>query len=352
MRSEITTPEVLTEESAVELSLRPQRLAEFIGQPKVKESLKIAIDAALARREPLDHTLFHGPPGLGKTTLAMLMARELGVNVKTTSGPVLEKPGDLVGILTNLREGDILFIDEIHRLRPIIEEFLYPAMEDYRIDIRLSEGPKAQTVTVPVERFTLVGATTRFGLLTPPMRARFGIIQRLNYYGTDELRIIVERSADILRVGCEDGGATEIARRSRGTPRVANRLLRRVRDYAQVRADGVITAAVADEALQMLDVDEYGLDEMDGRILKAIIEHFDGGPVGLNTLAVAVGEDAGTLEEVYEPFLIQNGFLMRTPRGRVATNRAFQRFGYALPAERAAAPDPQANLFDESPGSP
>ena len=346
MRSEITTPEVLTEESAVELSLRPQRLAEFVGQPKVKESLKIAVDAALARREPLDHVLFHGPPGLGKTTLAMLMARELGVNIKTTSGPVLEKPGDLVGILTNLREGDILFIDEIHRLRPIIEEFLYPAMEDYKIDIRLSDGPRAQTVTMPVERFTLVGATTRFGLLTPPMRARFGIIQRLNYYDTKELAFIIERSAEILQVECDSDGAREIARRSRGTPRVANRLLRRVRDYAQVRADGVITKAVADEALQMLDVDEYGLDEMDGRVIKALIEHFDGGPVGLNTLAVAVGEDAGTLEEVYEPFLIQNGFLMRTPRGRVATNRAFERFGFALPAERQQAPESQQSLFE------
>src|SRR5690606_30410502 len=318
MRSEITTPEVLSEESAVELSLRPRRLAEFIGQPKVKESLRIAIDAALARREPLDHTLFHGPPGLGKTTLAMLMARELGVSVKTTSGPVLEKPGDLVGLLTNLKEGDILFIDEIHRLRPIIEEFLYPAMEDYKIDIRLSDGPRAQTITMPIERFTLVGATTRFGLLTPPMRARFGIIQRLNYYSTEDLCVIVQRSAEVLDVECTPEGALEIARRSRGTPRVANRLLRRVRDYAQVRAEGVITAEVAAEALRMLDVDEYGLDEMDARVLKTIIEQFDGGPVGLNTLAVAVGEDAGTLEEVYEPFLIQNGFLMRTPRGRVA----------------------------------
>src|SRR5512141_2904913 len=249
MRSEITTPEVLTEESAVELSLRPQRLQEFIGQPKVKETLRIAIDAALGRKEPLDHTLFHGPPGLGKTTLAILMARELGVNIKTTSGPVREKPGDLVGILTNLREGDILFIDEIHRLRPIVEEFLYPAMEDYRIDIRLSDGPKAQTVSMPVERFTLVGATTRFGLLTPPMRARFGIVQRLNYYSDDELTIIITRSAEIMGVGCEPAGAVEIARRSRGTPRVANRLLRRVRDFAQVRADGIITKTVADDAL-------------------------------------------------------------------------------------------------------
>ena len=346
MRSEITTPEVLSEESAIELSLRPQRLAEFIGQPKVKDSLRIAIDAARGRREPLDHTLFHGPPGLGKTTLAMLIAREMAVNIKTTAGPVLEKPGDLVGILTNLREGDILFIDEIHRLRPIIEEFLYPAMEDYRIDIRLSEGPKAQTVTMPIERFTLIGATTRFGLLTPPMRARFGIVQRLNFYTADDLSEIITRSAEILNVECTREGAHELARRSRGTPRVANRLLRRVRDYAQVRAQGVITADVAAEGLAMLDVDEYGLDEMDARILKSIIEHFDGGPVGLNNLAVAVGEDAGTLEEVYEPFLIQNGFLMRSSRGRIATNNAYRRFGYALPPARAGLPESQVNLFD------
>ncbi|HUP88277.1 MAG TPA: Holliday junction branch migration DNA helicase RuvB [Longimicrobiales bacterium] len=346
MRSEITTPEVLSDESVVELSLRPQRLAEFIGQPKVKDSLRIGIDAALGRKEPLDHTLFHGPPGLGKTTLAILMARELGVNIKTTSGPVLEKPGDLVGILTNLREQDILFIDEIHRLRPVIEEFLYPAMEDYRIDIRLSEGPRAQTVNMPIEKFTLIGATTRFGLLTPPMRARFGIIQRLNFYSAEDLTVIVQRSADILGVQCKADGAVEIARRSRGTPRVANRLLRRVRDYAQVRAGGIITKDVADEALLMLDVDEYGLDEMDARILKTLIEHFEGGPVGLNTLAVAVGEDSGTLEEVYEPFLIQNGFLMRTPRGRQATNRAFARFGYSLPASRLGIPEQQVNLFE------
>ncbi len=330
-RTEITTPEALSEESVVELSLRPQRLSEFIGQEKVKESLRIYIDAALARREPLDHTLFFGPPGLGKTTLAELIARELGVNIRTTSGPALEKPGDLVGTLTNMREGDILFIDEIHRLRPVIEEFLYPAMEDYKIDIRLSEGPKAQTITMQVERFTLVGATTRLGMLTPPLRARFGIEQRLNYYPVDALELIVHRTADVLKVDIHADGATEIARRARGTPRVANRLLRRIRDYAQVKADGIITRPVADEALRLLDVDQYGLDDMDARILRAIIEKFDGGPVGISTIAAAVGEDAGTIEEVYEPFLVQNGFLQRTPRGRVATNQAYRHFGFMPP---------------------
>lgn len=339
-RAEITTPEVLADESVVELSLRPQKLAEFIGQPKVKESLRIYIDAALARREPLDHTLFFGPPGLGKTTLAELIARELGVNIHATSGPALEKPGDLVGTLTNMREGDILFIDEIHRLRPVIEEFLYPAMEDYKIDIRLSEGPKAQTITMAIERFTLVGATTRLGMLTAPLRARFGIEQRLNYYPVDALELIVRRTAEVLKTEIDAKGMHEIARRSRGTPRVANRLLRRVRDYAQVRADGIITLPVADEALQMLDVDQFGLDDMDSRILKTIIEKFDGGPVGVTTIAAAVGEDAGTIEEVYEPFLVQNGFLQRTPRGRVATPQAYRHFGYTPPMQ-----NPQTSLL-------
>lgn len=338
LRPEITTPEALDDDQGAELSLRPQRLSEFIGQPKVKESLQIAIDAALNRREPLDHTLLYGPPGLGKTTLSMLMAREMGTSVKITSGPVLEKPGDLVRELTSLQEGDILFIDEIHRLRPIIEEFLYPAMEDYRVDVRLSDGPQAQMISMPVERFTLVGATTRFGLLTPPMRARFGIVQRLDYYPVDQLTYIVDRSAEILGVEITAEGAREIGRRARGTPRVANRLLRRVRDYAQVRADGVITPEVADAALRMLEVDEFGLDEMDTRVLRALIEHFEGGPVGLNTLAVAIGEDPGTLEEVYEPFLIQNGLLMRTPRGRVATALAYRRFGH-VPPERGDQPN-------------
>jgi holliday junction DNA helicase RuvB len=338
-RAEITTPEVLSDESVVELSLRPQRLEEFIGQQKVKDNLRLAIDAALARSEPLDHAIFYGPPGLGKTTLAELIARELRVNIRTTSGPALEKPGDLVGTLTNLRAGDILFIDEIHRLRPVIEEFLYPAMEDYRIDIRLSEGPKAQTITMPIERFTLIGATTRFGMLTPPMRARFGIEQRLNYYAPEDLELIVHRTADVLKVEIETAGAREIARRSRGTPRVANRLLRRVRDYAQVRANGVITEEVARAALAMLDVDQFGLDDMDARILKTIIEKFEGGPVGVSTISAAIGEDASTLEEVYEPFLVQQGFLQRTPRGRVATPMAYRHFGYTPPpvaSEQAA----------------
>ena len=339
---EVTTPEELAEEGPVELSLRPQRLAEFIGQQKVKDSLRIYIDAALSRGEPLDHTLFFGPPGLGKTTLAELIARELRVNIRTTSGPALEKPGDLVGTLTNLRAGDILFIDEIHRLRPVIEEFLYPAMEDYKIDIRLSEGPKAQTITMPIERFTLVGATTRFGMLTSPMRARFGIVERLNYYPEDALELIVRRTADVLKVPCDVGGAAEIARRSRGTPRIANRLLRRVRDFAEIKADGVITLDVAPRALQLRDVGQFGLDDMDARILKAIIEKFDGGPVGLNTIGAAVGEDGGTIEEVYEPFLVQHGFLQRTPRGRVATGQAYRHFGYTPPASAVAE---QAGLF-------
>jgi holliday junction DNA helicase RuvB len=343
-RTEITTPEALQEDERSEPSLRPQRLAEFIGQDKVREALSIAIQAARQRREPLDHVLFHGPPGLGKTTLATLMARELGVNIKTTSGPVLEKPADLVGILTNQREGDVLFIDEIHRLRPIIEEFLYPAMEDARVEIRLSDGPRAHTMTMQIERFTLIGATTRFGLLTAPMRARFGIVQRLNFYPAEELETIVRRSADILDVETSAEGADEIARRSRGTPRVANRLLRRVRDFAQVRADGVIDRTVAQDALELLDVDEYGLDEMDARVLKTLIETFEGGPVGLSSLAVAMGEDAMTLEEVYEPFLIQEGYLMRTSRGRMATAHAYRRFGYTPPP---GASQEQASFFED-----
>jgi Holliday junction DNA helicase RuvB len=338
-RLEITTPEALPEESSADAALRPSRLDEFVGQTQVKASLQIAIDAARGRRETLDHTLFFGPPGLGKTTLAMLMAREMGVQLRTTSGPVLEKPGDLVGLLTSLSTGDMLFIDEIHRLRPALEEFLYAAMEDFRVDVRIAEGPNAQTIPMTLEKFTLIGATTRFGLLTPPMRARFGIVERLSFYPADELRQIVLRSASILGVPVDPEGAGEIARRSRGTPRVANRLLRRVRDYAEVRADGRITGEVAQAALARLNVDEFGLDDMDARILTTIIEKFGGGPVGLGTVAIAVGEDAGTLQDVYEPYLIQQGFLERTQRGRCATSLAYRRFGLTPPAA-------QATIFD------
>ena len=330
-RAEITTPEVLPEERVTDAALRPSRLAEFVGQAKVKESLQIAIDAAKQRKEPLDHTLFFGPPGLGKTTLALLMAHEMGVSIRITSGPVLERPGDLVGMLTTLTPGDILFIDEVHRLRPALEEFLYPAMEEFRVDVRIADGPHAQTIPMQLERFTLIGATTRFGLLTPPMRARFGLVERLSYYPPDDLVQIITRSATILGVAADASGVVEIARRSRGTPRVANRLLKRVRDYAQVRAGGAITAPVALEALKRLDVDEFGLDDMDGRILRTIIEQFEGGPVGLSTIAAAVGEDPGTLEEVYEPFLMQQGFLARTPRGRCATAGAYRHFGFQPP---------------------
>ena len=339
-RPEVTTPEALTDDGTPDVTLRPSRLDEFIGQDTVRESLQITIDAAKQRGEPLDHALFVGPPGLGKTTLALLMAREMGVNIRTTSGPVIEKAGDLVGLLTSLRQGDLLFIDEIHRLRPALEEFLYPAMEDYRVDVRIADGPNAQTVPLSLEPFTLIGASTRYGMLTPPMRARFGLVERLNYYPAEELLRIVERSSQILGVEAETSGCEEIAKRSRGTPRVANRLLRRVRDYAQVRAEGIITRAVADDALARLNVDEYGLDDMDGRVLRTIIEKFDGGPVGLNTIAVAVGEDAGTLEDVYEPFLIQQGFLSRTPRGRTVTPAAYRHFGFTEPTTQ------QASIFE------
>ena len=342
-RAEITTPEVLTDESVVELSLRPQRLAEFIGQQKVKDSLRIFIDAALARREPLDHTLFFGPPGLGKTTLAELIARELGVNIRTTSGPALEKPGDLVGTLTNLRAGDILFIDEIHRLRPIIEEFLYPAMEDYRIDIRLSDGPKAQTITMPIERFTLIGATTRLGMLTAPMRARFGIEQRLNFYPADDLELIVRRTAEVLKVEIDARRrATRSRGASRGTPRVANRLLRRVRDYAQVQARRRHHASdVADAGARAARRrSRSGSTTWTRASSRRSSRSSTAARSASNTIGAAIGEDANTIEEVYEPFLVQHGFLQRTPRGRVATAQAYRHFGFTPPT-----PSEQETLF-------
>jgi holliday junction DNA helicase RuvB len=333
-RAEITTPEALENERLTDAALRPSRLDEFVGQAKVKESLQIAIDAAKQRKEPIDHVLFFGPPGLGKTTLALLMAKELDVNIRTTSGPVLERPGDLVGMLTSLKAGDILFIDEVHRLRPALEEFLYPAMEEYRVDVRIADGPHAQTIPMQLERFTLIGATTRFGLLTPPLRARFGLVERLHYYPPDDLVQIITRSAGILGVGADAAGVAEIARRSRGTPRIANRLLRRVRDFAEVEGGGrgkPVDGALAHFALERLDVDRAGFDRLDRLVMSAIVERFGGGPVGLETLAAAVGEDKGTLEDVVEPFLIHEGFLARTPRGRVATPLCYRHLGRDLP---------------------
>lgn len=321
------------EESAIERAIRPRRLADYTGQTAVCEQMEIFISAARERQEALDHVLIFGPPGLGKTTLSHIIANELSVNMRQTSGPVLEKAGDLAAILTNLEENDVLFVDEIHRLSPVVEEILYPAMEDFQLDIVIGEGPSARSIKLDLPPFTLVGATTRAGLLTSPLRDRFGIVQRLEFYTNQELSAIVTRSADILDVQLDADGSMEIAKRSRGTPRIANRLLRRVRDYAQVKADGVIDKEIADKALDMLSVDHHGFDHMDRRVLLAVIEKFDGGPVGLDSLSAAVGEERGTIEDVIEPFLILNGFLMRTPRGRVATMNCYRHFGLPIPQQ-------------------
>ena len=324
MEKRVIETNIIEEDTKLEGSLRPKRLSEYIGQEKVKDKLKISIDAAKERGESLDHVLFYGPPGLGKTTLAGIIAEEMGVNMKITSGPAIEKPGELAAILNNLQEGDILFIDEIHRLNRQVEEVLYPAMEDFAIDIMIGKGPTARSLRLDLPHFTLVGATTRAGSLSAPLRDRFGVIDHLEFYTVDELKTIIMQSAAILGVKIDDKGALEMGRRSRGTPRIANRLLKRVRDYAQIKAEGVIDEETAQAALDMLEVDKYGLDKVDRLILDTIIDKFDGGPVGLDTLSAAIGEDAGTIEDVYEPFLIKNGFINRTPKGRVATDLAFK----------------------------
>ncbi len=329
-----TRDEMVKVDKAFEVGLRPMSFADFVGQEKVRERVQLAVDAARAREDVLDHVILSGPPGLGKTTLAFIIAEELGVNIKVSSGPVIDKPGDLAGLLTSLEEGDVLFIDEVHRMQKAVEEYLYSAMEDYVIDIMIDQGPNARSVRLEIKPFTLVAATTRSGLISAPLRSRFGIANRLDYYAADELKSIVRRSARILNVDVEDDGAEEIASRSRGTPRIANNLLRRVRDYAQVRADNVITRDVADRALEMLDIDKRGLDEMDKRILMAVVEKFSGGPVGLNSLAVSVGEESDTIEEVYEPYLIQEGYLQRTSKGRMITELGYRYLGMS--------PDPGA----------
>jgi len=335
------------DDDVVEASIRPQRLADYLGQPTVREQLAISIEAARRRSEALDHVLIFGPPGLGKTTLSHVIANELGVNLRSTSGPVLERPGDLAALLTNLQPRDVLFVDEIHRLSPIVEEVLYPALEDFQIDIMIGEGPAARSIKLDLPPFTLIGATTRAGLLTAPLRDRFGIVHRLEFYSPLELAAIVRRSAKILGIACDADGAAEIARRSRGTPRIANRLLRRVRDYAEVKATGSVSADVANAALEMLKVDQEGFDAIDRRLLGMIIENFDGGPVGVESLAAALSEERGTIEDVLEPFLIQQGFLVRTARGRMVTAKAWRHFGLAPPRRQAT-----NDLFDEGSGSP
>lgn len=325
----------------LDTTLRPKNFDEFTGQRKIVENLKIFIQAAKERKEPLDHILFTGPPGLGKTTLSTIIANEMETKIRITSGPVIEKPGDLAGILTNLQDGEILFIDEIHRLSPVVEEYLYSAMEEFRLDIVIDSGPAARTIQISLPQFTLIGATTRAGLLTAPLRSRFGILNRLDYYPPEDLKEIVLRSSRILRVEIDEPAAMEIARRSRGTPRIANRLLKRTRDFAQVLGDGKITLPIVLRSLEALEVDEFGLDEMDKRILLTIIEKFNGGPVGINTIAISVGEEPGTIEEVYEPFLIQNGFIQRTPRGRIATNLCYKYF-------KIQKPNDKLELFNDS----
>ena len=332
--SRIITTARVDEDAQYEAGLRPRVLNDYIGQDRIRENLQVAIAAAKQRQEPLDHVLLHGPPGLGKTTLAYVIANEMGVQVRATSGPAIERPGDLVGIVTNLAAGDVLFIDEIHRMSPVVEEILYPALEDYEVDIVIGQGPSARTVKMRLERFTLIGATTRTGLLTSPLRSRFGIVHRLEFYTAADLEEIIRRSARILAIPVDDAAAVEIAKRSRGTPRIANRLLRRVRDYAQVRAAGTVTLEVANAALKLLEVDEHGFDETDRKLLRTIIEKFGGGPVGLITIAAAISEEKDAIEDIYEPFLIQIGFLDRTPRGRVATPLAYAFLGIETPEDR------------------